>query len=68
MSVKTYFKKTFDGWVRSRQINVCNQMLGMYSLGPTHRKEVEQIYTRLLSERKSRQNISRKRTINRVDA
>jgi hypothetical protein len=50
MSVKTYFKKTFDGWVRSRQINVCNQMLGMYSLGPTHRKEVEQIYTRLLSE------------------
>ena len=50
MSVKTYFKKSFDGWVRSRQINVCNRMLGMYVLGPEHRKEVEQIYSRLLSE------------------
>lgn len=54
MSVKTYFRKKMDNWVVDRQINVCNQMLGMYALGPEHRKEVEQIYTRLLSERKSR--------------
>lgn len=53
MSVRSYVKKTFDGWVRARQITACREMLGQHShaLGPTHRKEMEQIYTRLLSER-----------------
>ena len=39
MSVKTYFKKKMDIWVVDRQINVCNQMLGTYGLGPTHRQK-----------------------------
>jgi len=53
MSVRSYVKETFGGWVRARQISACREMLGQHAhaLGPTHRKEMEQVYARLLSQR-----------------
>jgi len=54
MSVRSYFKRTFNDWVSARQISACREMLGQHAhaLGPTHRKEMEQVYARLLSEKK----------------
>ena len=53
MSVRSYVKNTFDNWVRARQISTCREMLGQHAhaLGPTHRKEMEQVYARLLAQR-----------------
>ena len=51
--MRKYLKNLYDGWIVSRQISVCHDILGRHSmyLGPEHKKEIHGILSRLEATR-----------------